>query len=1053
MGGYEDLKDAISAIIRTNDNQEITGATLQSTLLSIINIIGQGATFKGVATPSTNPGNPDGNVFYIAGGAAYYSNFGLTLVDGLYVLENKSGSWVGTKIMDINLASGQTVAELSIFSSETTDFSAYTDEEKALIIPSMLFMQYILGIISDTIQESATHVIDNPNTVVSLLKMVYSPIVLLDSMGSSLDGFNYTPVAGDLVWRTGYVWLWNGISWDQEQGGIPPKKHAVYINKHTGLLYIWNGNNMVDIGGNNYTDMIQISKMDQTSEANIPVGKLHYIPSQAKLFYRVSQNEIHSWVPNRKLIYIDISANIFYRWQDSSFQKVSFNTEVVNDLTTGGERVALSAEMGKQLHQRLSEIEENSDTSVLDAIATIDNKLIKPSTEAVGAASSLISASNNSNKVTYFAITGGKLNVSIGTGPKTTQGYFVAFAKRLSSTVGDTQLYLAATNKCTSAGVGADITLENYSDAYKYLFIGHFEGSVNVVEETTRAVELNPDEFVKREELEVSMSASYTEDVCTIAGEFIRTTGLTNTNASFKRSDYIDISDFAGGKLTYSTSTNNSSVCFAFYDADHDVISVTPTANQSSVEYDVPLDAKYVRFSIGNTDIMSAVFQVSSVKGLTQKVDDISQSVQQLQQTSLTTDTITAEGFIKYNQDDCTVYGAYPRYSVGSSGEINDSSSAADYRMSDFMPVYGGTYSFSKDWTANSSNNAAGAVFYDKNKARISSIRDNATDATMPDGAAFVRIAVYSTSKTVFICSVNGLDVVNRITADRDVMRHYNVLCIGNSFCSNLLADLPVLMKSLGFSALSVYNLEQTGTTIANRWNQYVSGSKSQLIRYVGVDSINMAGQQLTIKESANYQWDYIILQMFNTSAGDYTAYALELTNLVSHLRNDCPNKNVRIGVHMEWPRGAGYGSGPVGLDGYTNKIAPCAKSLLDYKFIDFIIPTGTAVMNAAFNTTLNTDESNPNALFLKDQLHLAVGVGRYLACCSFWETIMRPLTGISITESRVTIAADANQVGSVALTNTNRYQAHAAVLYAISNPFMKSIMTFDGMEEPTTPD
>ena len=98
MGGYEQLKAAISAIIRTNNNQEITGATLQSTLLSIINTIAQGSTFKGVATTSTNPGSPDANVFYIAGRPGYYPNFNLELAAGLHVIENKTGGWVNTEI-------------------------------------------------------------------------------------------------------------------------------------------------------------------------------------------------------------------------------------------------------------------------------------------------------------------------------------------------------------------------------------------------------------------------------------------------------------------------------------------------------------------------------------------------------------------------------------------------------------------------------------------------------------------------------------------------------------------------------------------------------------------------------------------------------------------------------------------------------------------------------------------------------------------------------------------------------------------------------------------
>ena len=67
MANYQELKDAISEVIKTNGNQEITGAVLQNALLSIINNVGKYSTFIGIARTKSNPGTPDGNVFLIAG--------------------------------------------------------------------------------------------------------------------------------------------------------------------------------------------------------------------------------------------------------------------------------------------------------------------------------------------------------------------------------------------------------------------------------------------------------------------------------------------------------------------------------------------------------------------------------------------------------------------------------------------------------------------------------------------------------------------------------------------------------------------------------------------------------------------------------------------------------------------------------------------------------------------------------------------------------------------------------------------------------------------------
>ena len=76
MGNYEQLIAAIEQVIKTNGNNEITGAILQNILKSIVNSIGANATFAGIATLETNPGTPDQNTFYIATQMGTYVNFG-----------------------------------------------------------------------------------------------------------------------------------------------------------------------------------------------------------------------------------------------------------------------------------------------------------------------------------------------------------------------------------------------------------------------------------------------------------------------------------------------------------------------------------------------------------------------------------------------------------------------------------------------------------------------------------------------------------------------------------------------------------------------------------------------------------------------------------------------------------------------------------------------------------------------------------------------------------------------------------------------------------------
>lgn len=76
MGNYEQLRQAVSNVIKTNGTQAITGQILQNTLLTIINTIGGNMQFAGVANVNTNPGTPDQNLFWIASQSGTYVNFG-----------------------------------------------------------------------------------------------------------------------------------------------------------------------------------------------------------------------------------------------------------------------------------------------------------------------------------------------------------------------------------------------------------------------------------------------------------------------------------------------------------------------------------------------------------------------------------------------------------------------------------------------------------------------------------------------------------------------------------------------------------------------------------------------------------------------------------------------------------------------------------------------------------------------------------------------------------------------------------------------------------------
>ena len=107
-GNYDALKQTIDSNIKQNGQQQITGPVLNSVLNQIVSSIGENATFAGIATPSTNPGTPDQNVFYLATEPGTYANFGGVKVGAnLSVIYNSSGTWNASELtisLDGNLS-------------------------------------------------------------------------------------------------------------------------------------------------------------------------------------------------------------------------------------------------------------------------------------------------------------------------------------------------------------------------------------------------------------------------------------------------------------------------------------------------------------------------------------------------------------------------------------------------------------------------------------------------------------------------------------------------------------------------------------------------------------------------------------------------------------------------------------------------------------------------------------------------------------------------------------------------------------------------------------
>lgn len=120
MANYQNLLNTINGAIQTNGTGAITGQLLQTVLDGMVTSLGAGYQYMGVATPSTNPGTPDQNVFYIAGTEGTYTNFNNIVVANEVAALVWNGSWskqnTGIKFVSVsqNTPTGTTHTRISV---------------------------------------------------------------------------------------------------------------------------------------------------------------------------------------------------------------------------------------------------------------------------------------------------------------------------------------------------------------------------------------------------------------------------------------------------------------------------------------------------------------------------------------------------------------------------------------------------------------------------------------------------------------------------------------------------------------------------------------------------------------------------------------------------------------------------------------------------------------------------------------------------------------------------------------------------------------------------
>lgn len=187
MGNYQNLKSLIAQVIRNNGNNEITGDILGNILALMVDYLGNGATFKGLAALNLNPGNPDSKVFYIATIAGTYRYFdNLQVTDEVAIFINDSGSWKSLETgIPLSVDIFNRMYRTPVYNKEISDACQYYKDLENFII-DIKITGNILGTESDPHYWSPISVHTDIKTVI---------LYETDADGNYLKDFNSISVS------------------------------------------------------------------------------------------------------------------------------------------------------------------------------------------------------------------------------------------------------------------------------------------------------------------------------------------------------------------------------------------------------------------------------------------------------------------------------------------------------------------------------------------------------------------------------------------------------------------------------------------------------------------------------------------------------------------------------------------------------------------------------------------------------------------------------------------------------------------------------------------
>ena len=198
------------------------------------------------------------------------------------------------------------------------------------------------------------------------------------------------------------------------------------------------------------------------------------------------------------------------------------------------------------------------------------------------------------------------------------------------------------------------------------------------------------------------------------------------------------------------------------------------------------------------------------------------------------------------------------------------------------------------------------------------------------------------------------------------------ILSIGNSYSTDATRYVYGIARADGV-AMKVVNLYIGGCSLARHYRNMLGDAAAYDFE---INGITATGVKISIKDALlSDDWDYVTLQQASLLSTNYETYQPYLDRIAATVRELAPK--AKLLIHQTW----GYREGSPRLE--KLKVATHAEMFAGAKkayfmaaediCADGILPSGDAIC-------LAMKEKTEQTLLHRDEIHLSLGLGRYIA-------------------------------------------------------------------------